>query len=1027
MDYPSNFNKNPDLARFSYSPNMPGISTGQPTIDMLISLLLSGMNLPAIPGRGQSVYDAMQQRDRSKDYLKLMQQAFGSQLVMQKLGGFDTNTSMGKIASMMMGRPDGIMDSSIMQAFNGGNPIKAMMGLNADMTGQTMAMGFGTHANASTQEVAATFDAMQKQFYRQHTLDSTDLNKAGSQHSKELFDTFGKDKKLGEFFKEFEKKDTDGKDSFDFEGFKAKAKEYAEKATKTADKAVIDAYTQVLQRADSMAELKNKLGTEISTSVDGKATRGFALQGITKSYTKAMDLGLSYDADTRFNEQTGHSPEIARKAAGQFGNAIKVLAAVRDITGSDEADKAMDELNQLLQNSAVNLNDADQSTQIANLLRRYNAAAKTLGISIEAMQGMLSTNRAIMSQSEALKYAGGTLSLEMTQKAAFNASAFTSAMGNDYVRRNGGSAQIQQEIQARYAQNLGSAPVTHLAAMAAQIKASNLSDEKKEELYNKLTAAALDPKSSQPMQANQLIDTVANAIGKTRNQLIQSNSSLAAQQAGMNFVAERQRRGKDLHLDEAAISADTNNFIAMATAALDGKMVDGKRMSSNDAAAQVQKFMEGLGRGEDSNDLALKYHLSESIAVDREMHSDRFQNVRMHAARTNPNFRREKDFLEETTKARAVEEERMAEKFHTLQTPLFQSVAQEFLSGNIGKGVEGLAGLFVTDASRERSGALMGAAKDLRMDDSDANFEAAFYQLHGGAKDISSSQLDKNLAAAYITDKDDVARVKRQREAFSSDGLANLTKVSKTLTMNQIMAAAKDWNKSQAKQLGANKDDVLAAGKYLKDTNFASEENMKMYGDHKFNDVRREMLTGTAIGESGRIAQADIINDIEKRSGEDFTKHMEHLKANVPGESEDAAKARADQYAKYREAMDTIGAIKRTKVDGWFGTSFMARDEESYDATKAIEALNADPSKEKDEKKKKALETLRGVKELVNSADSVKEATKNAEEGREAAKSTYGQNAMTSLTSTLGNSSQNITTAITNLTNMLRSFNGTGA
>ena len=455
------FEKNPELSRFSYSPNMPGVSTGNGTLDILISMLLSGMKLPAIPGKGQSVYDAMLMRDRSRDYLTVMQKGFAEQLIMQKLGGFNTSSTFGQAASLLLGKPDGIMDSSIMRAFNGGNPVKAMMSLNAGMTGQTMAMTFGMHGNATPQEVMAMYEGYQRQLYKQHTINSGDVDKLVSGNQTEFAKTLDSNAAAKSFFKEFSTKD-----GFDFDAFKKKAKEYAEKAKDSANQGIIDAYDEAFKRSESIASMRDKVGRQVSTRVDGEATRGFQTDDIISGSIMMKDLGLSYDVKNRFSSNAKHNPELAKRATAGVKNEVAVIAAMRDLTGSSDYKELVSMLNEMLGNSVVNFQSDQQANQIEHMVRTYKATARTLGISAQAMDGMLATNKALISQYGALKYMGGTAAVDLTINTAKQGSAFIAAMGPDWARRNGGSAQVMQELQANAVDNRGSAPVTHIAVVS---------------------------------------------------------------------------------------------------------------------------------------------------------------------------------------------------------------------------------------------------------------------------------------------------------------------------------------------------------------------------------------------------------------------------------------------------------------------------------------------------------------------------------------------------------------------------------
>src|SRR4051812_45957823 len=88
-----------DQRMYSMSP-LPGISTGRPSLDMAMNVLLGNSLTPRpIPGSNQGVYDAYRMRDRNMDFLAARNNSFSNNLFAQQLGGIDPNSTAFRLLS----------------------------------------------------------------------------------------------------------------------------------------------------------------------------------------------------------------------------------------------------------------------------------------------------------------------------------------------------------------------------------------------------------------------------------------------------------------------------------------------------------------------------------------------------------------------------------------------------------------------------------------------------------------------------------------------------------------------------------------------------------------------------------------------------------------------------------------------------------------------------------------------------------------------------------------------------------------
>jgi hypothetical protein len=877
----------------TFNTSAPAISTGNPMIDMAISMLLGNANLAPGPGRGQGIYDAFIQKERSKGFIRHMQSGFADSLVMQKLGGINTNTTMGGIASMLAGHPDGIMDSRLMRAFNGGNPVKALMGLNANMTGMTMGMAFGRNANASDADVKAIFNAAQNTLFEQKRISQSDIARVRGFNQDEVKGLL-KDSNVSKFFSDVLKKDDKGETTIDFQEFKRNATEYAEKAKNSADKTLIDAYEEVLKRSDSVSRLEQKLGQGVATRVDAKMARGYQLDDLTKTFTMAADLGMIYEPK-RFDGSDYSVADKEALAQKYFSNAGKVLRSVSDLTGTQDAVGAQEELNALLGTSAVNLTDSTQANEVENLLRRFKGAARSAGISIEAIMGILSTSKALVAEHSELRYAGGMADIETSIKAVNTTAALVSNMGGDWVRRQGGQSQLMQDVAETMAGNRTEPIVKQMSAWASAINEStHLTDEQKEAALQRLSAAAKNGQTFSPAGFNNLVADVSRTLGVSTNQALGIGESFLGQQAGAEFMAKRDRLGKGLGLDAAAGAMTMQDFMITASMAIndDGiqiKKADGSIMTKEE---RIQAFLDEVGAGAREQQTAQKYGLDRSPELAKYFDASNplgrraMKNIQIAAARSRKGYQGAYALQDSLTRTYADEAARMAEKYAKLQSPLWDTLAQELAAGTLGKGFQSIADIFMTDESRIKSTKILDTQARLSSEDTNEAFKAAFMAQFEG------------------TD---------QGKAMSDSELSNLTDISKQLDMNQIMAAAKQWKGSRAEQLGLSRNKVEQAAKFLSSTGIGSTENLRKYGAGSFNSVKKDILLASGLTTVGKLAAEEQIKEIGKLTD----KQLEDYVGGLQDRSKASSDERYQENLKVREellgVLDEFGLVSRDR------------------------------------------------------------------------------------------------------------------
>lgn len=324
----------PKEGQFSQMTFGGGLQTGNSMIDMLLNMFLGNKLAPA-PGGNQSILDAYNLRERSRDYMSLMRKSFGTSMLAQHLGGpagINTDSMIGGLAAQMLGM-SGIMDNPLLQAMNGGNPIKAMMGLKANMTGMTMGQGFGHIGLADNATVESMYKGMEEQLFKKRTVTAADLAEQQSEKSASLLKSLKEDqrKRLTKYIK----KDKDGKELFDFDAFSADDSQASSQFDDALAKRknILDDYSKEAKKLDEARSDFVKQMKDISPEEAGKqfdTTHTAEIEDLKKKFQKSSDAFKELqDAKSTYIKDLGDAVSTTSAVLGfrsQLGQQVNQAA-----------------------------------------------------------------------------------------------------------------------------------------------------------------------------------------------------------------------------------------------------------------------------------------------------------------------------------------------------------------------------------------------------------------------------------------------------------------------------------------------------------------------------------------------------------------------------------------------------------------------------------------------------------------------------------------------------------------------------
>jgi len=965
---PSSFGKNDQLSQMSFAPNIPGISTGNAIIDQLISMLLSGQNIGARPHLGQSALEAHLQRERSNEYLRTMRQQFGQQPLFRKFGGLDTNSSWGSIASIALGSPDGISNHPLMRAFNGGNPIKAAMALQSNMTGFSQYMNTGSWENASPSYVNNVMEGMTREAYRSRVYTSHDAAEARNNESRKLLDFIDKDPLRRKRFEGVISTDDDGKEKVNWDKLDKIRRGAAKGAKGKLDelgKLTEEEYAKVLEATTTVSHTKSRVGLSTPTSINFENTRGFEIQDLTKAYSMSRDLGLYNErqAYDRAFEALGTTDKYATAdqrnqaqiavSRGFFRQAGRVANAMSDLSGAGTAEEATKQLNSLLGNSNLDVGSSENASYIEDLLRRVKGTARTAGISIDAMMGMVQEGKALASRYSNLQNLGGVTILESTLKSFRQAQVLSTALGSDTVRRYGGMTGYTNRLQSLDMESMNHQSTQQAYALRAMVDASNASPDAKNAMRDLILNQANDPGADRsPAGYNRFYEKLSQmGIGGNVGSIILGSESKTAADAGRRAAEEDRRLGRKVY--DFSASGNNHRFdqdmafveVMIGDRVKQGLVKNSKGEVITDQRVAMRQFQEDMmnirrEKNEDgtintlnsSTAVMLKYGVTTSNMGYDTLEEQEAAELRIQKTLYNndPAVKRENEKLQKVINDFAAQDANFAERNARFRVPIGTLLAQEVMQNGFSRGFDGLMGI-LSDPGKERADAILKANRLAMTEGSNKSILDSLWEQKGGAMGMDEDKVRRNLAKQGKSPAE-IEAIMAQRGNLSSEmngdrlwddpdelfaSIGNLGAAG--LTVEQILAAApmadKDeaeaiFEKSRAKELGASFDDVYQTSMLLRQSGYVdSKDQRKRYG----KQVMSKELFAKMTAEGGVLAMADtLMKEAEGFGHEGSVAKINALLDTMESSSEAVV---SSQGSSIRAAMQKAGYIVNGKVD----------------------------------------------------------------------------------------------------------------
>jgi hypothetical protein len=902
-----------DIQNQMMSMGLGGIKTGNPTLDGLLSQFLGGGIAP-VPGAGQSVLDAYKMRSSTKDQLALMRESFGKSMLGQHLGGvggFNTNSMIGSMAAQTLGM-SGLMDTELMQAMNGGNPVRALMGLKANMTGLTMGQQFGSPMNADNNTVLAAFRGIQSQVFKQKTITSEDIDKEYKAKTQALFKGFKQEDR--DRFKDYIST-VGGEEVFDYNKFgadaKSKTSEFDSKAKafsraalndeaklkelkkdSSGNEAEIKTVTESLKKntaefdklqkaksdyvkdlgealktTDSVADLKNTLGEKLNVQTNQQSLRGYRIQDVTKTYAMAMDLNMtSLDPSVRNSNAT--TEEKARlSASGYAKNAMKVLRAVSDTTGAEDSETAMSQLNSFIGNSKINLGTEEGSAEAEDLVRRFKASARTAGVGISAVMEILNTVKGLSAQHPELRYSNGTASMETTINAMSTTTALTSTMGGDWVRQNGGQAAVSQTV-AENAASARAQPITkQLMGIVGLTASKGLGEEKQAEAMKALDDWANNRDGLLGKGDHDFSETTkgvmmarfAERYGISLPELSIAMDSTSSQTVG-NMFADKNKQYNFTSPGE--FRAGYQDFFQGVENTLSAR---GK--SPDEVKEIVAKMKKEIASGKTLSEvLTANGAQSHSGYITEQMAADANLSLMVTTGaleETDPAYRKLKAETSGKIASTAKAETDFAKKMSHLSGPALDNIVQAWMGGAYGNSLKEVKNMFTTEKGIGRSTSIFEAIQRNAEMPTDQNFRDAMVDILGGADDAGAQQdmTDVGLVSKEEREKADTAR-KAWRD--SDVGYEAFKKATANKDLSSLAAAYKKRDTITDEELslfGISRDELSAAGQFLTNTGLDSEKSLSKYGRKNFAELQKDMTTREGLVNTTARAQKEMTEE----------------------------------------------------------------------------------------------------------------------------------------------------------------------
>lgn len=513
------FDSNPLYSE--YSPL--GRNFGHPVANFGMRMLF-GQNYMPSSENGQSMHDAMLQRNRSTEFMNLQRSGFMNNGLAQRLG-VGGNPVLGMLSGMAS--PDSAL-ARTMSPFVGGNPMAAQMQVYAGLAGAGTMGNFGRMSPISAGETEGVMQSLEKKFYKSQAYEGAggvreEINQQGKDvlrkiargpNANKVFEDLGlsgikvdakgnieaKGQEIisnfnvaddGELTKKMDTQSLVKKSQSS--GFAAELdnilKQEGGKPDKALREALLEKVKTTLKLTDAeVKKFKNKkdgvdvsaLRTEINaisaasplTDLRDQAKAAQKAGGAAKGFDFANSRGFKLEdftsgfvkaADLRMlGDQKGKG---VAASAGEFAeSAGGAMSAARAVFGNLSGSELVGKISNIAGPEA-NLGSAEGAGKVEDLLRKVNSTARTAGISIKTMLAIIDAGKQLASSHPALQSSSSAAISELAMKAVGTAVSLGSTMSaTDY--RKAGAAQGIASSQIRTAEEFAAGPVGATVATA---------------------------------------------------------------------------------------------------------------------------------------------------------------------------------------------------------------------------------------------------------------------------------------------------------------------------------------------------------------------------------------------------------------------------------------------------------------------------------------------------------------------------------------------------------------------------------
>lgn len=835
---PTAIEKSVDLRTFT--PGVPGFNTGNPTVDTLMGTLLSligGTNLSPRSVGGRSVYDGYLQRERSRDFMKIAQNGFGDMPVMNMFGPMDKNSSAYTVISRMMGQPDSPL-VKMLAPFNGGNPVAAQMGAFSGLSGMTMDM-FGNRGNLSVGESGKMMRNMYDSLYEHRTMGQEDLSKVRTRYGNKINDMMTSLPSVGGLLSQ------SGGGGSDMETY-ANYSDAIGKRLKNLDKAIVEeaqkgnketvealkkeqrefqkAQREVQTARSAIGDMQSLVdsGTALPTGTKFDMTRGFDVEELMRGYVSGGQLKM---IDGKKGVLGSHKDFI--------NNGVDVMDSARSLFGVTNGAEIMEQLNQFIGAGSVDLGNEESANKLSDMLRRVKGAAKTAGVSVDAILGIIKEGQMLASSHPQLQYLGGQAIADISIKALTTTSAMAATLGGDFMRKRGGEAGVAQSIQQSSLQEIQE-PVSQ-TAMAANFQLEQMKRTASPEMRKRIEAeqkrlqeAASDPTYGTKNNFADLLIGMGNRLGingigflsQSRNELIQKEAASMEGNSGLGqqFARNSLMTQMELSLPEGVMDKISNYME-------ENRVSFGQAIANPDFAA----FAPAVSQIYQYNPMAIEQGM---------------------LGRTK-GFRRAQDIRNARVNFYAGAEKEAATKMSHLQTPLFTNIAQAFMKGELSRdGLNSIKGMIADGPDQTAVAGILTGVKDLSDDKNEANAGRLLGSLNPG----ESGTLNN------------VDNVKNFHKIAGLMGLEDLA----SYTDEDGFAAAKATNE---KLKDVAFEDIQRAQAFGKAAGMYDEKGKSRYGNKKHSQADLYNIYGEkGLTDAIATARKHALAPLEKAISADFLK-----------------------------------------------------------------------------------------------------------------------------------------------------------